>query len=182
MILPSELVDKITSGAWRQFEALAHLAEGRKTIFDIGCGLAMLPAFIAQNFPIETVHLMDGAGGLEPRGGYHADTNAWADVRLGAAVMRENTDVPVFLHIAPNVMFSFKADLIISSRSWGHHYPVSVYTDLVRETLTPAGVVIMDIRNNTNGVETMRDAGFEVFERIPDPSTKCQRLAFRWRA
>jgi hypothetical protein len=73
-----------------------------------------------------------------------------------------------------------QVDLVISLRAWGHHFPVVVYIDLVRRLLKRSGIVILDIRNGTDGIEVMTEAGFEVLRRISDSSIKCQRVAFRW--
>jgi hypothetical protein len=70
-------------------------------------------------------------------------------------------------------------DLIISWRAWGHHFAVSMYAQFAFDLLTPGGICILDIRNNTNGEQHMEDIGFKLLTQVPDKSTKCRRLAFR---
>jgi hypothetical protein len=68
--------------------------------------------------------------------------------------------------------------LITSFRSWGHHYNVAEYIKVVKKHLSPEGFVVLDIRNNTNGLSIMQAHGFKLLARIPDTSQKCERLLF----
>ena len=43
-----------------------------------------------------------------------------------------------------------KYDLIISLLSCGWHYSISVYLDLIKESLNDDGLIILDIRKNTD--------------------------------
>ncbi len=49
-----------------------------------------------------------------------------------------------------------KLDLVVSLISWGFHYPVDIYADRVRELLADDGVVILDVRTGTDGMEALR--------------------------
>jgi len=52
---------------------------------------------------------------------------------------------------------SVQADLVISLFSWGYHYPVSTYVKRVYELLKPNGVLILDIRRNSDGVKQLKE-------------------------
>lgn len=165
----------------KQFAALCPVIRGRtvRSILDIGSGLAALDVLIVQAFPsIETVHLIDGDRLEQSRGGYFPAGRPWADVHMGVSMVRENCPgVRVVPHVVP-ARPTETVDIILSARSWGHHYPVGEYVDLAAQILAPGGVIIMDIRNGTSGVSEMRDGGFRPCGLVPDASTKCRRIAF----
>ena len=196
---PQSVVDDMARrgkgiGSLRETQAERQFADMRPTIdrwsrdlairsvLDIGCGLALIDIMIARHYLVDEVHLIDGDGSSQKGVGYDPDAVAWNDVRLGADMVRANVpddDVIVTPHFAPGDWPRMgKFDLVISCRSWCHHYPAATYARQVAASLTPGGLVITDIRRKTNGLQTMLDAGFRVLERVPDPSDKLERLAF----
>ena len=56
-----------------------------------------------------------------------------------------------------------KIDLVISLISWGFHYPVNIYLDRVYNLLNNSGVIIMDTKKKTNGIETLKKKFKKVF-------------------
>jgi len=50
-----------------------------------------------------------------------------------------------------------KQDLIISLLSCGWHYPISTYIKVIKEKCHNETVVILDVRNNTNGEEILKN-------------------------
>lgn len=54
------------------------------------------------------------------------------------------------------ILVDDKMDLVISLLSWGHHYPVSVYLDEVDRILAPHGLLIMDVRAGTSGLDELQ--------------------------
>lgn len=65
-----------------------------------------------------------------------------------------------------------------TASSWGHHYPAAVYAKQVARILVPGGIVIMDIRRKSMGIDEMRQAGFRYIGQVPDHSHKCYRWIF----
>ncbi len=47
-------------------------------------------------------------------------------------------------------------DLVISTISWGFHYPVSTYLDSVHRILSENGSLIIDVRDDTGGAHELR--------------------------
>lgn len=151
------------------------------SILDIGCGLAIVDIMLANLLQPEKIQLIDGNGTTpRMREKYHSEQRAWNNVKLGADMVRANvsSNSQVFEH-QPNADLRGYIDLIISLRSWGHHFPVNNYLTLVNHCLAEDGLIILDIRGSTNGRQVLEQSGFEYIEQIPDPSIKCQRLAFR---
>ncbi|ODR98518.1 hypothetical protein AUC68_08835 [Methyloceanibacter methanicus] len=48
-------------------------------------------------------------------------------------------------------------DLVLSTISWGFHYPVSTYIDSVAKILSDDGVLIIDVRKGTDGVAELQN-------------------------
>lgn len=153
---------------------------GPKTILDIGSGLAVIDVFLARLGTIKTVHLMDGDDSrAEKLNGFHHVTPAWYPVATGVAVVKANVseDVEVHGHVEDPDL-DIKVDMIISTRAWGHHFPISAYLDLAVRALNPGGCIIVDIRRKTTGYDDMRREGFRVHKELPSFSSKCSRFVF----
>jgi len=181
--IPEYSCPMIEAHAVEKFAALVPVLAGRRpvrSILDIGCGLALVDVHLARTILLDAVHLLDGDGTAAQDRGFKPTMTAWADVEIGGMMMRANVPAcpPVTIH-APRP-FHLAVDLIISSRSWGHHYPVSVYAESVVRSLNPGGLVVLDIRAGTSGLTQLAALGFEVVCRIPDPSEKCARFALEY--
>lgn len=163
----------------QQFQRLRHFLRG--TILDIGCGLAGIDALAARHGLAREFHLLDGDGTGPKVQGFSSYAPApWNDVRIGAEVVATNAPpgVEIRTHAADPTL-TIPADVILSLRAWGHHFPVSVYAGLARRSLRPGGRIIMDIRRGSGGIADMAEAGFAIYSHIPDPSAKCDRWVFR---
>lgn len=178
-----------------EFDALQpHLPVTCRYIMDIGSGMARLPARIAQfvgttTEPPVTVYLMDGEAHVErtdkERTGYRTTImGPWADGREGLETLcvlapRANG---VFVPANPQWQSPHPLDLVTSFRSWAHHYPVSVYLQMVSRSLRPGGILITDVRKRTNGIAELEAAGFkQISDSIELDSWKSQRLVFRYK-
>jgi protein-L-isoaspartate O-methyltransferase len=65
-------------------------------------------------------------------------------------------------------------DVIISLISWGFHYPVSTYLDVVYDNMAENGILILDVRKNQNQ-EVLLTSKFETVKVIHDIG-KAQRF------
>lgn len=187
IVYPRVIIERMRKGigstrvdqATIQFEPLKSILERIQphSLLDLGCGWAIIDILIARHIQIDEIHLVDGDGTGEKKSGFKDDTKAWNDVNFGAEIVRLNlqTNTQVIEHFADPDKIDVRVDLVISCRSWGHHYPISVYSDTVRRCLKPGGHVITDVRNQTDGLEQLKDMGLRVVEQIPDKSLKCTR-------
>lgn len=178
-----------------EFEALKpYLPVTCNNIMDIGSGMARLPARIARfveatTAPRITVYLMDGEAHVErtdkERTGYRTTImGPWADGREGIDTVRALAPHAscVFVAAYPQWQSPRPLDLVTSFRSWAHHYPVSVYLQMVSRSLRPGGILITDVRKRTNGIAELEAAGFvQVSDSIELDSFKSQRLVFRYK-
>lgn len=146
--------------AWRDYETMAKwLPPGVRSILDIGCGLAGVDVFLAVATGATDINLMDGDGTAPRKMGFVDGTKAWSNVRDGAELFRANL---------PGVRVSCRkldavnvpCDLLISLKSWAHHYPASTYMGLAVKSLRKGGRIIVDIRTGTDGLKDFEAAGF----------------------
>ena len=50
------------------------------------------------------------------------------------------------------IPYSNKFDIVISLLSWGFHYPLNIYLDQVGKLLNNNGILIIDIREGSDGI------------------------------
>ena len=64
---------------------------------------------------------------------------------------------------AENIIeFNQQFDLIISLISWGFHYPVATYLKSAFDKLKTNGMIIIDVRKDSNGIEELKEEFKEV--------------------
>lgn len=152
-----------------------------RSILDIGCGLALVDIMLAHALAVHRVYLLDSieTGTLDR--GYKIGMKAWNSVSLAASMFRANVDTAVeMVLLAPKPFeLDHPVDLIISTRSWGHHYPVSVYLHSVARSIAPGGVLAVDLRTGRGGAAEIQAAGFEHVADIKQAGGKCDRVIFR---
>ncbi len=158
-----------------------YVPDDVQDIMDIGCGLGGIDVMIARHHPVDKIVLVDGNGDLSLRGklGFKTAQKAWADVRIAEEFVRANARVFEIVAANPAIVWSAVGDLdlIVSLRSWGHHYPAATYAALAFGALRNGGRSILDIRRNTDGRKQMEAAGFR-FLAICDEGKKHQRMVF----
>lgn len=118
-----------------------------KNFLDIGCGLGGVAMLVASHYPNATAHLLDGDEYTEKWTGYRTDGKPFADAKIAASLFakycpgREARVWPA----NPKVEVPL-CELIYSTCSWGHHYPIETYLDVLCRCLRPGGTVIVDLR------------------------------------
>ncbi len=169
----------------REFEHLNPFLPGEAPrVLDIGCGLAAMSVRIVRELGADGVDflgLMDGKGDQELRRvGYSAETRPWFDVKLSLAFARANLPSGVkAVPVEPDPAESWPAaDLVVSFKSWGHHYPVSTYLDFVGRSLKPGGLLILDLRKGRSADEALKEAGYHYVAQ-PWSTEKLDRYVFR---
>lgn len=131
------------------------------SIFDIGSGIGGIDLFLAKHYaPVwPTVHLLDRTE-MPSKVYYHFKEKAcYYNSLPDAKKFLIQNGVPgnnVVLHEVPAeaaVAFPKDLDLVVSLISWGFHYPVATYLSSVYDALRVGGILIIDIRKNTAGVD-----------------------------
>jgi SAM-dependent methyltransferase len=159
-------------------------------IADVGCGMGGIGLFLAAHY-LEAgctsfeVTLIDGdasvrgIGGHRPAGyvSFSADNTPWNDAtatadRFCQFGFNARAMTPAAYHWGG-------CDMIVSTRSWGFHYPVDAYLPQALACLQPDGVIALEIRHGTSGVEKMEEYFRLVGEEPAVGSTKCGMYVFR---
>ncbi|MEO0636041.1 MAG: hypothetical protein AAFY73_05280 [Pseudomonadota bacterium] len=168
------------------FTAMApHIPAGTASVMDIGCGLAGLDLFayrhLAANNP--QIYLLDRTR-LEDKVWYHFKANSafYNSLALARDTLTRNgvPDGSITTIEAPEdgrIAVADSVDLIVSTASWGFHYPIDIYLDSVKSILSETGVVIVDVRKKTDGLSALQGA-FSRVETIADSkkfvTVRCQ--------
>jgi SAM-dependent methyltransferase len=142
-----------------------HLPGGvdqSKNILDIGCGVAGIDILLARHYKNAKFYLLDKSHinsrvyyGIEKEAAYYNSLGIAKKMLVANGVAENNvflqevTGAPIF----PGKKF----DLIISLISWGFHYPISTYLDEVYNSLGPGGILIVDVRKDTDGEHLLKE-------------------------
>lgn len=156
--------EKYRARVLRDFETIKPwLPKSVSRIVDIGCGLAGVDVHLARETKARSVVLIDGDGTGSRKMGFVDNTRAWSDVEIGAELVEANLPgISIYGFAEGNIKKStwLWCDLLISLKSWCHHYPAETYLGLVQRSLEFHGRMILDIRTGTNGLAVLEAGGF----------------------
>jgi hypothetical protein len=143
---------------------IAFIPRSVRSVLDIGCGLAgidlHLYEYLRANDP--NFYLLD-RNHVEDRVWYSFEANGafYNSLELAKLNLVRNGVPEDRVHCveAPDdgnldgVIRS--VDLVISTISWGFHYPISTYLESVTGIISDGGVLLVDIRKGTDGLEQL---------------------------
>jgi SAM-dependent methyltransferase len=166
----------------RDFEQIrAYLPKKESiSILDIGCGIGGVHPFINNEYHRKAFFTMYDKTKTEKRiwyefkqqGAFYNDLSYTKQFLVENGISEAHVET---LEASEHPVFSRKYDLITSFISWGWHYPLSTYWDVVLETLQDDGVLILDIRSDQRARKIIESA-FEYVETI-DKSKRGERVA-----
>lgn len=183
------MIEGLHQNEWDNFFSIwdAIKKDPPESILDIGCGCAIYDAMLAQE-GIKTFYLIDGDGSRYPRKKYGPIDRPWGNVYMGVDFMKKHAPEAKVTAYALNTLeqvhhmnskFVIGADLILSIRSWCHHYPATTYARMARRCLDLSkGRMIVDIRHGTDNYDVLTDHGFKPHSQLPAHSNKCDRWMF----
>jgi SAM-dependent methyltransferase len=133
-------------------------------VLDIGCGVGGLAFFLYQHYHADPVqlYLLDKTCLASHVYYLFAQKAAFYNSLDVAKVLLTGSGVePASIHLIEasdnnDIGVMCKVELVLSLISWGFHYPIATYLDRVYDMLAEEGVVILDVRKNTDGMETLR--------------------------
>ncbi len=138
-------------------------------ILDIGCGIAGVDCVLNSQYKNASFYLLDKTTvdkkihyGFQKNGAFYNSLPVAKEILEINGVNSDRinlieVDDPSAV-VLPNGM-----DLVVSIMSWGFHYPVDVYLDKVTKILSDKGVLVIDVRANTNGIELLEGKFEDVF-------------------
>lgn len=138
---------------------MQHIPKKISKILDIGCGIPALQAYLfnlldsnPQLFLLDRTRIEQSNWYL-----YEEKSAFYNSLEIGEEILKLNKVPPENINLieAPddgNITLEPKSlNLIISTISWGFHYPISTYIESVYNILSDSGILIVDVRKNTEG-------------------------------
>ncbi len=140
-----------------------YLPKTIDSILDIGCGVAGIDVMISNYYKNKiNVYLLDKTL-VDKKVFYKFEKRAsfYNSLDLARKILEINGVASASIHTQEatannKIKFKTNFDLIISLISWGFHYPVEIYLNEAYAKLKKGGVLIIDIRKDTGGVELVK--------------------------
>jgi len=162
-----------------------HLPKECDSVLDIGCGVAGIDCFLEKHYAgqgVEFVLLDKTKVEKKVFYSYRQEGAFYNSLAVARTMLMDNgVDAErirlVEVHEGTSPEIRDNVDLVISLLSWGFHYPLEVYLDLVVEKLSDRGTLIMDIRRQQDGLAVLkkRFGSVEVIQETPKTQRVCCR-------
>lgn len=111
-----------------------------ETVLDVGCGAGLLAAHLAARYSGAAVHLLDGDGPPTACSGWQEVGPTPSTSREVVEALFQAHGLPAPTWIDPHRPVALHADFVLSTLSWGFHYPLRVYPEIT------AHAALLDIR------------------------------------
>jgi SAM-dependent methyltransferase len=158
-----------------------QLPDRVSNVLDIGSGVAGLDIFLYAHFGSGVkYHLLDKDGKSNIYYGFRDAGSYYNSLELAKKFLTTNgvpEEIIRSYDISVTEFPNKKFELVISLLSWGFHYPIDEYVGQVFKTLQRGGVVIVDVRRGTTGIEVLSRA-FSSQPEVLHESDKFQRVKF----
>jgi SAM-dependent methyltransferase len=157
------------------------------SVLDIGCGVAGIDVFVQRHYREDGIEffLLDRSEvTMNVFYSFQSHGAFYNSLEVARTLMTLNGIPAERIHLleatpAMEIRITGKIDFIISLLSWGFHYPMSTYLSRVHDLLSDSGVLVMDIRKGSDGLQLLRGA-FPATE-IIQSTLKYDRVAARKR-
>lgn len=142
-------------------------------ILDVGCGMAGIDLFLYYHYRKlkPNLFLLDKEGTSEIFYGFKREAAFYNSFKLVTEFLQINGVPRDKIHTidvsADPFPINRTFDLVVSLISWGFHYPVSTYIKNVCNAMSSNGVLIIDIRKDTDG-EVVLKRNFKHISLISD--------------
>ena len=144
---------EIISSAWQKemeetFQNIkSYLPQSVSSILDVGAGMAGIDVMLANKYPKAKITLLDKNGFDQRKRLWGWNTTAdsfgeYCNFEQTQKILTQNNIKAQFVDVGKERFPEQKFDLIISFLSWGFHYPVSTYANLIKSPCT----IILDVR------------------------------------
>lgn len=151
----------------KEYETIKNfLPTNASNILDIGCGLAILDIFLAQNYEKPNFFLIDkNKVDLKIKYGFSKNYESYNNLNETRKVLLANNilDEQIFIKNAEEkIDINKKMDLVLSIKSMAFHYPLENYLDLLKRVCTKNTEFIFDISTERYQLDSLS----EYFEKI----------------
>jgi SAM-dependent methyltransferase len=161
LLFTSRITKAYADDIAREFVMLKpYLPPSAEAILDIGCGMAGIDVPLYRHFGAPKIFLLDATQkdpihyGFKPRAAFYNSLNAARDLLIKNGVPEK--DINLFVATENFDVPKVKFDLIFSLIAWGFHFPIETYLNNVYNALKPGGVLIIDVRANTQGEDILK--------------------------
>lgn len=139
-----------TARSKRHYEMmLPWLPERCEHFLDIGCGHGGIASQIAGHYPASVAHLLDGAEQTEKWVSWRENGEPWASVHLAVELLSKDHPGRASVAWTPDTVKELPMnafDVVYSVCSWGHHYGIEQYLEIVAHSMRPGATLIVDLR------------------------------------
>jgi hypothetical protein len=142
---------------------------------DIGCGLGLIDVALFNHYNENiNLHLLDKTNSIEENSNvrgfnekyiFYNSMESAVDTLVSNGVARNSIHTYEVSENTIEVINQNKYELILSLLSCGWHYSIETYIELIKNTLTNDGILILDIRHDTNQLEYAKEH-FELLHTI----------------
>jgi SAM-dependent methyltransferase len=157
-----KIIDMYFSDMKQEYDSLKHfLPANCSRILDIGCGIAGIDIYINEHYAPQNIeyYLLDKSKieekvyyMFEEKGAFYNSLDI-TKATLVANGINENNIHLIEATENNDIDIKQNVDIVLSLLSWGFHYPVNTYLDKVYALLNRKGVLILDIRKGTDGLD-----------------------------
>jgi SAM-dependent methyltransferase len=161
----SHIKTRYAADMQREYESIRQALPGTcSAVLDIGCGVAGIDVLLQRHYANQPIHfyLLDRSR-VEKRVFYMFQPQAafYNSLDVSRAMLTGNGIAPAYVHLIEandqaSIDIETQVDVVLSLLSWGFHYPVAMYVDRVHALLRAPGVVILDVRKGTDGMDVLR--------------------------
>ena len=137
---------------------LPYIPSKTASILDIGCGIAALDLVLYRNLRSPKLYLLDKSISedriwyeFKDKGAFYNSLDLAKNTLLLNGVVEDKIEVLEAPDDGVIKLPEKSVDLVVSTISWGFHYPVSTYLKSVVRILSETGILIIDIRRDTGG-------------------------------
>lgn len=157
----SKIDEAITTMVKKDFDMIKeYLPQSCDKLLDIGCGLALIDIFLYKHYNSTEINLLDKTElNTEKISGFNKEYKCYNSMKAANDILTSNgvnlDKINLYETTNYDNLFTKKFDIISSFLSCGWHFHVNTYIDLMEKTLSPNGIIILDIRHNTDQLETL---------------------------
>lgn len=134
-----------------------------KSLLDIGCGIAAIDIILYNELKLSKVYLLDKDEieddiwyGFSNIGAFYNSLNLAKEICINNGLPGQNI-IEIYANENNTIEINKKIDLIISTLSWGFHYPIDTYISQVYELMHEKSLLILDVRKNTSGKKRLEE-------------------------
>lgn len=160
----NDINDALTTMMIKDYNMIkSYLPEHTSNILDIGCGLGLIDIALNQHYQGNVnLHLLDKTNeisedtsvrGFNKQYIFYNSMNATRHTLVDNGVNYEKLFTYEVSDKSIEQIRANKFDVIISLLSCGWHYSIETYIDLIKQTLSETGILILDIRHDTGQLE-----------------------------